>query len=101
MSSAEMTSTIEVLRALAEIEASIDRRMPVTTTSSTWVTSSSGEAGWDWAAAAPAVRAALTPRATPDSSRARVVKRVNIFILPGADAFLSLRSRLPQIYANL
>ena len=35
MSSAEMTSTIEVLFALAEIDASIERRMPVTTISST------------------------------------------------------------------
>ncbi len=37
MSSEEMTSTIEVLLALAEIEASIERRMPVTTISPTSV----------------------------------------------------------------
>lgn len=37
MSSEEMTSTIEVLLALAEIDASIERRMPVTTISPTSV----------------------------------------------------------------
>ncbi|MNS96639.1 hypothetical protein D3C72_1309500 [compost metagenome] len=81
MSSAEMTSTIEVLRALAEIEASIERRMPVTTISSTWVAWSSCEAVCAWAPPARA-RVMTTPKAPPVMRRARRVKPEAIVILP-------------------
>ena len=86
MSSAEMTSTIEVLLALAEIEASMERRMPVTTTSSTWVARSSCGAVWAWTPPAKA-RVTTTPKAPPVMRRARRVKPGFIVILPWVVAF--------------
>ena len=81
MSSDEITSTMEVLRALAAIELAIEARMPVTTTSSTWVASPSWAGVVLWALADPA-KASIrpAPTATPVISRVRDVKRLVMVI---------------------